>query len=84
LKDNFGNEVNYQVPSGGLAYWINWQSPINLLRQSQECAKNELLIPRTLLYQNKHITAMRIGFGHLTPEEAVNSFEIFKKSLHQI
>lgn len=79
LKGIFKDYVNYEVPSGGLAYWVEWQKPLNLLKISQECAKNDLLIPRTLLYQNKHTTAMRIGFGHLTAEETVKSFEILKK-----
>lgn len=79
LKGTFKDYVNYEVPSGGLAYWVEWQKPLNLLKISQECAKNDLLIPRTLLYQNKHTTAMRIGFGHLTAEETVKSFEILKK-----
>lgn len=81
LKETFHDEVKYEVPSGGLAYWIEWQKPVNLLKMSQECAKNNLLIPRTLLYQNRHTTAMRIGFGHLTTEEAAKSFELLKKVL---
>jgi len=81
LKHTFHDDVNYHVPSGGLAYWVEWQKPVNLLKISQQCAKNNLLIPRTLLYQNKHTTAMRIGFGHLTTDEALKSMEILKKGI---
>lgn len=84
LKETFGNDINYQIPTGGLAYWIEWQKSVNLLKISQECVKYNLLIPRTLLYQNKSITAMRIGFGHLTTEEMKNSIEILSKSIVSI
>lgn len=80
LNAKFQKEISFQLPAGGLAFWIKWQRPVNLLKLSQECAKNDLLIPRTLLYQNKDTTAMRIGFGHLTAEEAVKSIEILKKT----
>lgn len=84
ILKTFNEDIVFQVPSGGLAYWIEWQKPVNLLKLSQECAKNNLLIPRTLLYQNKHTTAMRIGFGHLTTEEAVKSFEILRRCWKQL
>lgn len=84
LKETFGNDISYQVPTGGLAYWIEWQKPVNLLKISQECAKFNLLIPRTLLYQNKYITAMRVGFGHLTTEEMKNSIEILSESINNL
>jgi len=33
------------------------------------CMLNDLYIPTTLLYQNKEISALRLGFAHLTEEE---------------
>lgn len=45
------------------------------------CQKNQLFIPRTLLYQSRSVTAMRLEFGHLNEEEMRASVEVIKKVL---
>lgn len=51
---------------------------MQLKRQS---AHYGLFIPRTLLYQNIHFTAMRIGFGHLNENEMYQNISLLKKAL---
>ncbi|PTT71662.1 GntR family transcriptional regulator, partial [Chryseobacterium sp. HMWF001] len=78
--------IQFEKPSGGLAVWAEWQIPINLMQLSKNCAQNNLFIPKTLLYQNKNLTAMRLGFGNLNTTEMEKSVEIVtdhvKKMLH--
>ncbi len=76
LQTELGDQVGFQVPSGGLAFWIRWKQPVNLLRLSAQAAKNNLFIPRTLLYQTRNLSAMRIGFGHLNEKELTGSIRI--------
>ena len=56
------------------------------MQLSKNCAQNNLFIPKTLLYQNKNLTAMRLGFGNLNTTEMEKSVEIVtdhvKKMLH--
>ncbi len=86
IQQNLGNYIQFEKPSGGLAVWAEWQIPINLMQLSKNCAQNNLFIPKTLLYQNKNLTGMRLGFGNLNTTEMEKSVEIVtdhvKKMLH--
>lgn len=81
LDQDFKDLISYRKPSGGLAVWTEWRLPLSLLKLSQACAKDDLFIPKNILYQNKDITAMRIGFGHLSIEEMTGSVNILKKNI---
>ncbi len=84
LKENLSNLLQFEKPSGGLALWLEWQVPLNLMELSRHCAKDNLFIPKTLLYQNKNLTAMRLGFGNLNKEEMEKSVHIFSESVKKI
>lgn len=84
LDKHLGNAIRFQKPSGGLAIWAEWNIPINLMQLSRHCAQNNLFIPKTLLYQNKNITAMRLGFGSLNFVEMDKSVEIFSESVKHL
>jgi GntR family transcriptional regulator/MocR family aminotransferase len=78
LEKKFEHILHFQKPSGGLAVWVEWQQPVNLLQLSNACAKDNLFIPKTLLYQNRQLTAMRLGFGHLDEAEMQHSINILE------
>ncbi|TWR31428.1 PLP-dependent aminotransferase family protein [Mucilaginibacter pallidiroseus] len=81
LEDNFKDTVSFTKPDGGLALWSVWSTQNSLLDVSRKCAAKGLFIPKTLLYQNKKLTAMRIGFGHMDETEMKSSLEILKGSM---
>ncbi|NAW51899.1 aminotransferase class I/II-fold pyridoxal phosphate-dependent enzyme [Elizabethkingia argentiflava] len=74
-----GSQLRFSIPTGGLAYWLCWQQPISLLQLSIHCLQKNLFIPRTLLYQNKEYTALRLGFGHLNNEEMESCLQILQE-----
>ncbi|MBV7529844.1 PLP-dependent aminotransferase family protein [Chitinophaga sp. sic0106] len=82
LEQHLGDYLDFQQPSGGLAVWTEWKQPINLFQLAKECAKNNLFIPKTLLYQHRQLSGMRLGFGHMTLKEATESIEILRYCLH--
>lgn len=84
LNDQLGDFIEFQKPSGGLAVWLEWKVPVNLMQLSRKCAQNNLFIPKTLLYQNKNLTAMRLGFGNLNVNEMDKSIEIFSHNVQQL
>lgn len=84
LESVFGNRLTFEKPSGGLAVWMEWNTPVNLLRLKKIAEKSDLFIPKTLLYQNKSITAMRVGFGHLNEKEIEHSLSIIWKSISKL
>ncbi|PIF45880.1 GntR family transcriptional regulator/MocR family aminotransferase [Chryseobacterium sp. 52] len=81
LKENLDGLIQFQKPSGGLAFWLEWNVPVNLMQLSRNCAQNNLFIPKTLLYQTRDLTAMRLGFGNLNVEEMEKSIEIFSNNV---
>lgn len=81
LEQNLGEYIDFQKPSGGLAVWMKWKIPVNLMQLSRNCAQNNLFIPKTLLYQNKDLTAMRLGFGNLNLTEMDKSIEILSENI---
>lgn len=81
LEQELDDWVQFKKPSGGLAFWMVYKKPLSLIRLKEQCGKNNLFIPRILLYQNKIITAMRVGFGHLDQEEMIQSIAILKQSI---
>lgn len=81
LEQNLGEYIDFQKPSGGLAVWMKWKIPLNLMQLSRNCAQNNLFIPKTLLYQNKNLTAMRLGFGNLNLTEMDKSIEILSENI---
>jgi GntR family transcriptional regulator/MocR family aminotransferase len=69
LTDYFSEIAQWDIPAGGLAIWLEFQSKISLVKLSEEAEKNNLFLPKTILYQDKNTCAIRFGFGHLELEE---------------
>lgn len=76
--------IDFKTPSGGLAVWTEWKVPVNLMQLSRLCLQDHLFIPKTLLYQNRNLTAMRLGFGNLNHDEMKKSVEILSHHLKGI
>jgi GntR family transcriptional regulator/MocR family aminotransferase len=69
LNLHFKKTVHWEKPSGGLAIWLQFEPKISLVQLAEEAQKNDLFLPKTILYQNKNTCAIRFGFGHLDEEE---------------
>lgn len=80
LNEHLGDYITFRKPSGGLAVWVEWKVPLNLMQLSRKCSLDHLFLPKTILYQNRDLTAMRLGYGNLTFEEMENSIQILAKN----
>lgn len=69
LSIAFKDIINIEIPKGGLAVFITFNEAINLLEFKKALQKEEVTLPHHLLYQNKDICGIRLGFGHLNEEE---------------
>ena len=69
LKKYFIETVKWEIPSGGLAIWLQFNPIISLVQLAKEAEKNDLYLPKTILYQDKDTCAIRFGYGHLNEEE---------------
>lgn len=84
LQRDFSSYLQTNIPTGGLAFWLEFKLPINLLKLSRYCAQKGLFLPKTSLYQSKRGTGMRIGFGNLNSEELSRSLFLLKSSLDSL
>ncbi|SMP27775.1 GntR family transcriptional regulator / MocR family aminotransferase [Chryseobacterium profundimaris] len=80
LKHHLDEFVDFKIPSGGLAFWTEWKISVNLMQLSKKCARNNVFIPKTLLYQNRNLTAMRLGFGNFTIDEMEKAVGILSEN----
>ncbi|GAB7255568.1 aminotransferase-like domain-containing protein [Polaribacter sp. OB-PA-B3] len=71
LTQHFSKIATWQIPAGGLAIWLQFKKHISLIKLAEETQKNDLFLPKTILYQDKNTCAIRFGFGHLEKEEMV-------------
>lgn len=81
LKEHLYEYIDFKIPSGGLAIWTEWKVPVNLMKLSRKCIQDNLFIPKTLLYQNRNLTAMRLGFGNLSFNEMEKAIEILSENV---
>lgn len=69
LTQYFNDKLQWTKPNGGLAIWLQFEPKVSLVQLAEVAEKNDLFLPKTILYQNKNTCAIRFGFGHLNEEE---------------
>ena len=79
LTENFKQAIRFEKPNGGLAIWLQFEPKISLVQLAEQAYKNDLFLPKTILYQDKNTCAIRFGFGHLNEDE----IKIIVKKLKQ-
>lgn len=84
LTKYFLETAQWEIPTGGLAIWIQFNPKISLLKLAKEAEKNDLYLPKTILYQDKNTCAIRFGFGHLNEEEIEPVIKKLKKAFDNV
>ncbi len=81
LQQELSEIFQYTPPKGGWAFWLKVKQPFSLSKLVENCRTKGLLIPRVCLYQNRTITALRLGFGHLNEREMKESIHLLHQAL---
>lgn len=84
LNGYFKDYATWQVPTGGLAVWLNFEPRISLVKLAEKAKAHDLFLPKTILYQNKDLCAIRLGFGHLNEDEIQNVIKILKMAFDEV
>jgi len=84
LNIHFSNYATWKVPLGGLAVWLSFEPKISLIKLAEKAKKHDLFLPKTILYQNKNICAIRLGFGHLNEDEIETVIKNLRKSFDEV
>ena len=84
LTEYFSEIATWNIPAGGLAIWLEFQANISLVKRAEEAEKNNLFLPKTILYQDKNTCAIRFGFGHLNKEEMEPVIQKLKSAYNKV
>lgn len=84
LTEYFTETAQWNVPSGGLAIWLQFEPKVSLVKLAEEAEKNDLFLPKTILYQDKNTCAIRFGFGHLDIEEIEAVIKKLKNAYNKV
>ncbi|QRM88534.1 GntR family transcriptional regulator [Lacinutrix sp. WUR7] len=84
LETHFKAHATWQVPEGGLAVWLHFEPRISLVKLAEKTKTHNLFLPKTILYQNKKICAIRFGFGHLNEAEIESVVRILRASFDAV
>jgi GntR family transcriptional regulator / MocR family aminotransferase len=80
LYQHFAGLAKWNSPSGGFAFWLEWNDKISLIKLVKKCTENQLFIPKNCLYQDNKTCAIRLGFAHLTTKEMHRALSILKEA----
>lgn len=84
LNTHFKNQITFNTPPSGLAFWIQFKDSFSLTHLQKEARKKGLFIPAICLYQNRSISALRLGFAHLNKEEMEEAVKLLAESFWEI
>ena len=84
LNNHFKKQASWKIPVGGLAFWLCFELKISLIKLAEKAKTYDLFLPKTILYQNKDICAIRLGFGHLNEDEIETVIKILKISFDEV
>ncbi|NIJ45977.1 GntR family transcriptional regulator/MocR family aminotransferase [Wenyingzhuangia heitensis] len=84
LSKHFKEIAQWNIPSGGLAVWLNFHPEISLIKLAEKAEKMDLFLPKTILYQNKSTCAIRLGYGHLNDDEIIQVIKKLKTAYNQV
>src|SRR5690606_8335806 len=83
LEQHFEQSIHFEKPEIGLGFWIQFNKRISLLAIANYLQAKRLTIPKYLLYQNRDLTALRLGFAHLNEQEAEEAMTLLSKGIYE-
>lgn len=71
LRENFGDDVEFKVPAGGLSFWLKFEEPVldAIEKDAPKCGVR-FLPSRSFAIAPYQQRGLRLGYASLSPEEA--------------
>lgn len=71
LRMHLSEQVTYQKPEGGLAYWVTFNKPFQTASLHEQLLKKGVSVipPEKFSFDGKPLHALRLGYASLTPAE---------------
>lgn len=86
LNENFGNQLTFIKPEGGLAVWTKIDPGIPLERLIKAGHRHGIKIPDESGFNAKSFESnhLRIGFSSMNKSETINTLDRLKKAISSI
>lgn len=84
MNTHFKDQNTFTIPASGLAFWIEFREKISLMELQKKAREKGLFIPMICLYQNRSVTALRLGFAHLNLQEMEEAVEILSHAYRKL
>ena len=71
LKEHFGVQIQFDIPTGGMAIWARFDPAINLSDLSRKAEKDGLYFSDGAIYRqaSESMNGTRMGFASMNEEE---------------
>jgi GntR family transcriptional regulator/MocR family aminotransferase len=78
LQKYFGDDISFRKPAGGLAYWVNFKSPINISQYITLLQQKgvQIVPPNSFYLNNQPSNCIRLGYGSLNNQELMEGLKI--------
>lgn len=82
LAFEFGDKIEYEVPNGGMFFWIKFDDTIDTMKLFDEAIKNNIAyVPGSVFYKgNRKTSYARLNFTNATLEDIAEGMKRFKKA----
>jgi GntR family transcriptional regulator/MocR family aminotransferase len=84
LNMHFKNQITFTIPSSGLAFWVRFKDFFSLAHLQEKSREKGLLLPGICLYQNRKLTALRLGFTHLNQQEMEETVKLLTEAYWEV
>ncbi|MCM4167237.1 HTH-type transcriptional regulatory protein GabR [Arenibacter antarcticus] len=84
LNTHFNNNILFNIPQAGLAFWIRFNTSFSLTQLQKNAGEKGLFIPSVCLYQNRSITALRLGFAHFNQQEMEEAVKVLDEAYWEV
>ncbi|MDR2269319.1 MAG: PLP-dependent aminotransferase family protein [Sphingobacterium sp.] len=84
LYKYFEDKIIFEVPVSGLAFWIRFNANFSLTALQERARLKGLLLPSNCLYQNRAVTALRLGFAHLDEKDMADAIYLLHEAYQEL
>src|SRR5690606_581645 len=84
LNIYFKNRITFSVPVSGLAFWIRFNDSFSLTHLQKRAREKGLLILSICLYQKQSVTALRLGFAQLNPQDMEEAVRLLNEAYWEV
>lgn len=83
LRDELGSHVDFDMPKGGLAYWLRFRQPVDMRALLEHAQKEKVRFAPGSEFsaEGKEVQAARLGFANLNRKELESGLKRFKRAL---